>query len=68
MTYFGEIFDRKNCGSMKQAVCDNCASKVCMINSCGLLEFLWRIFVNVLLGAEVTYKLFRFLSAEHASK
>jgi len=28
MAYFGEIFDRKHCGSMKKAMCDNCASKV----------------------------------------
>lgn len=28
MTYFGEIFDRKHCANMKQAICDNCSSKV----------------------------------------
>ena len=28
MAYFGEIFDRKHCAIMRQAVCDNCSSKV----------------------------------------
>lgn len=38
MTYFGEIFDRTNCGNMKQAICDNCASKVCTRNNYSTLE------------------------------
>jgi len=34
MAYFGEIFDRKHCGNVKKALCDNCASKVRMaVNS-----------------------------------
>ena len=28
MAYFGELFDRRHCGNMKKALCDNCASKV----------------------------------------
>jgi superfamily II DNA helicase RecQ len=42
LTYFGEVFDRKNCGNMKQAICDNCSSKVYYITC-----YVYHIFFNM---------------------